>query len=152
MTIQLTDAQIERGLNELEQFVPTYVWLQEHVRRCDVRTDREFRTTFNGFYRVRQKSAAWYDSYFRLMEKCKERAYTFDEVLRELYLETKEVHASFCSKLVATLDSTKPVIDSVVLGKFGLRLPPYNARDRLARCGVVHRRLCDCQICEIVCI
>jgi hypothetical protein len=55
--------------------------------------------------------------------------------------ETKALEASFTSKLVATVNPSKPVIDSVVLRNVGLKLPRYGHSERLAATVDVHTQL-----------
>ena len=60
------------------------------------------------------------------------------DVLQHLHGNTGRVEASFASKLVATVDPTQPVIDSVVFDNVGLRLPTGSTAARIA--GIVERR------------
>ncbi len=76
--------------------------------------DPAWQKKFVTFYRVR-RDAAWRKAYFDLMAKYLGGKPTFDVVLDEMYAKTGRVEASFASKLVATLDNTKPIWDSKVL-------------------------------------
>lgn len=58
-----------------------------------------------------------------LMPRPKREALPFHDVLRALHHATGRWEASFASKLVATFDPSKPMIDAVVLTNVGLRLP-----------------------------
>ena len=71
--------------------------------------------TFNGFYRGRQKSAAWYDKYYKLMEEQKSANRSFKDLL--LYLEPVggTIDVSFVSKLMAAVDPSLPIWDKYVL-------------------------------------
>ena len=66
----------------------------------------------------------------------------FDAVLDTLHATTGRYEASFASKLVATLDTSKPVIDSTVLRNLGERLPYHGAKDRVARIKAIYADLC----------
>src|SRR5207245_3969888 len=65
-------------------------------------------------------------------ESSKAKGIEFPEALQEVNRRTGRVEASFASKLVATLDPSKPVIDKFVLAHFELSLP---------RCGVSNQGL-----------
>ena len=77
------------------------------------------------------------------MEKSKRDGISFDRALADLFNRTGRLEASFASKLVATIDPNQPVIDSVVLRRFGLRLPYHSAPDRLQRVIRVYEQLSD---------
>jgi hypothetical protein len=69
----------------------------------------------------------WQEVFYGLMARAKHQDLPFHEVLHALHDATGRHEASFASKLVATFDPSKPVIDAVVLKNVGLRLPPYAA-------------------------
>ena len=142
MSLKLSREEILSALGKLEPGLSRYCWIQEHVATCDVTKDAEFQKRFNGFYRVR-RGPSWRSSYYALMHAAKEREILFPEVLARLHQATGMVEASFASKLVATLDPAKPVIDSVVLSHFGLRLPHLHAIDRQARVVGIYRSLSE---------
>src|SRR5262245_59963745 len=107
----------------------------------DVAHDRGYQTAFNAFYPVR-RGAAWRSAFFALLQQEKSRRQPFAKVLGALHAATGRVEASFASKLAATVDPDKPVIDSFVLKNVGLRLPPPGAVEvRLVRVEQLHERL-----------
>jgi len=75
------------------------------------------------------------------MARAKREQLPFGIVLEVLRDATGRVEASFASKLVATVDPSQPVIDSVVLKNLGLRLPWAKAPDRTAQVCNLHRKL-----------
>ena len=127
----MTESDIDKALLKIEKGLRKYCWIQEHVHKGDVTTNRDFQKTYNGFYRVR-RSADWQTQYYEVMEQAKARTLGFQEVLFELKKRTGRLEASFASKLIATLHPDRPVIDRFVLGNFGLRLPyPYEENREL---------------------
>ena len=76
----------------------------------------EFQHTFNGFYRVR-RNWDWQRQYYSLFNKAREGQYSFERIITELYQLTGNVEASFSSKLLATIDASKPIWDRFVLRK-----------------------------------
>jgi hypothetical protein len=123
----LTQEHIQAALGRLTDGPRRYIWLQEQIARRNVTTDREFQTAFNGFYRVR-RNLSWRSDYYQLMESSKESGIEFPQALREIARRTNRIEASFASKLVATIDPSKPVIDKFVLENFGLKLPRWDCR------------------------
>jgi hypothetical protein len=119
-----------------------YLRIQRCFHECDVSSDREFQRHFDAFYRVR-RTVEWRTSFLRLLEQSKAAPMSFPDALGAIYVSTNRVEASFASKLVATLDPGKPVIDKFVLSNFGLRLPASSAADREARIIKIYDSLCS---------
>ena len=128
--IELGSVTIDRALRRVLDGLEKYMWIQRELPIRNVSRDRDFQTTFNGFYRVR-RNVDWQRTFFRLLEQGKTTQPSLEEVLRTLHSETGRVEASFATKLIASLDPSQPVIDSVVLRNLGARLPP--TRDVSAR-------------------
>lgn len=130
--------EIALSLGELAKPIHQYTWIVAEVRRRDVSSDPEFQRRFNHFWRVR-KNAAWRSAFYDLFEASKSDGVEFPTALRRLHERTGTVEASFSSKLVATLDPGRPVLDAFVLKFFGLRLPYPHHSDRLGRTIEVYR-------------
>jgi hypothetical protein len=138
----LTTDDIQAALNRLEGRLDRYLWLQHRVRLCDVSTDQDFQKCFSGFYRVR-RGRQWRAVYFGLLESSKAKGIGFPETLKEINNRTGRVEASFASKLVATLDASRPVIDRFVLEYFELHLPRWGLPDRERKTIDLYYDLCD---------
>jgi hypothetical protein len=128
----LTTDEIQAALGRLKDGLDRYLWLQRNLGLCNVSTDGHFQTRFNGFYRVR-RGLPWRSDYFALMESAKVTGIGFQDALKEINRRTGRIEASFASKLVATLDPSKPVVDRFVLQNFELRLPRWGLPDRESR-------------------
>src|ERR1700675_1786990 len=117
----------------------------QHLRRL-IRTrprfahERAFQKAFNGFYRVR-RNAEWQRVFYATLSHCHHHPLTFAQVLRRIRRTTGRTEASFASKLVATLDASQPVIDSVVLAKLGLSLPAAHDARRQEQIVQIHALL-----------
>ena len=108
-----------------------YARIQRTVRETDVSSDADFQRLYNRFYRVR-RNAEWQSSYYAIMEREKSRPSTaFGDVLREMNELTGNVEASFTSKMIATLHPDRPIWDSLVLARLGLRLKGTRAQAKL---------------------
>ncbi len=139
--INVTPADAETALNRLERGFARYCWIQENLWCSNVSSDEIFQKRFNVFYRVR-RGKSWRQSYYALLEAAKPAGIAFPDALDALRCETGRIEASFASKLVATLDPSKPVVDSIVLGHFELRLPYRKLPDRHAKVVALYRQLC----------
>ncbi|MGQ0801848.1 MAG: hypothetical protein ACT4NL_17260 [Pseudomarimonas sp.] len=141
MTVTLTKAEIDAALPKVAPGLQQYLWLQASARgRDQFHDEAEFRRRYNHFYRVR-RAVAWQRIYFGLMADAKHGQLTFHAVLALIWKATGRYESSFASKLLATLNPSKPVIDSVVLRRLGLRLPSAKTANRSAAISLLHRKL-----------
>lgn len=130
-------ANIAKGLKK-------YQWIMDALHKVNVADDEAFQKSFNGFYRVRQRNADFYQCYYTYMERQKNNAaLTFREVLTDLYRQTGRMEASFSSKLLATVRPEMPIWDAMVLKNLGLKAPPTYARDRLDKIVSVYDAICQ---------
>jgi hypothetical protein len=137
--IEVTTEQIQNALGELESPIDRYTRLQHQVRMCDVSVDKDFQRSFVGFYKVR-RNHKWKEKYFGIMEAAKSGT-SFADALHKIADCTDRIEASFASKLVATLDPSKPVIDKFVLEHFGMRLPHFKSENRKDKTTDLYERL-----------
>ena len=137
--VTFTDEGMEHAIRNLEtrkDGLERYDFLQRSVSRGDVASDTEFHKTFKSFYKVRRGSD-WCSVFFSILEREKhDGVVSFGEVLNEMYSRTGRIEASFSSKLIATINTHRPVWDKHVLDNIGLR-PPYAGMQPA-------RRLCRC--------
>ncbi len=139
--VQLSPEAIELALPRVAKGLEKYSWLQRELHGRNVTQDGEYQTTFNGFYRVR-RHLSWRRAFFGMLEEVKGGPVAIGETLQRLHAATGRIEASFSSKLVATVDPSQPVIDSVVLKNLGLRLTPVGeAPRRSARIVDLHHQL-----------
>jgi hypothetical protein len=142
--MEFNEDQVAQALQKIGKPLKKYLWLQERVTTLtNLQSDEDFCRRFSGFYRVRARDAAWRSAYFGLMGELRGQPLDFRKCLTRLQTVTGRIEASFTSKLLATLDPNLPVIDSVVLGHLGLRLPPWGAPDRIEKATDVYRSLTD---------
>lgn len=137
----LSVADVDGALPRIEAGLRKYCWIQDNFLQCDVSRDRTFQKRFNGFYKVR-RNAEWQRHYYQLMDAAKQHPQTYAETLHALRQATGSMEPSFASKLVATLDPEKPIVDKYVLSNFGLRLPYHNAVGREYQTVQVYAELC----------
>lgn len=97
----------------------TYLNLLDDFKNTNVVDNDDFKKKFKGFYKLRQKSREFYDAYFSFMENHKNNEPTYRETLEYFYNNFREVHYSFCSKLIATINPNRPILDQFVLRWMG---------------------------------
>lgn len=141
MAINLSQQKIDIALPKIQEGLRKYLWLQGEVNKGEsFHQDPIFRRRFNHFYRVR-RGTDWQDKFYLLMGHAMEKGLNFAVILDELQKATMRLEASFASKLYATINPSAPVIDSIVLGNVGLRLPYFGAPNRATRICQIHGTL-----------
>ena len=90
--------------------IQKYTKLMQWVLETDVSRDMDFQRFYNGFYRMRQRNSAFYTSYYQFFEENKHnQQLTFEDILHYLYGQTGQIHASFSSKMLATIRPEMPI-------------------------------------------
>lgn len=138
--VRLSKAQIERAIPLVAEGLEKYRWIQANRLNRDLHADLEFRGRFNHFYRVR-RNRVWQDAFYKLLETKKFMKASFAEALDSLRGKCQRIEASYVSKLVATIDPTKPVLDRFVLRNVGLRLPHSSSESRIESVNQVYSEL-----------
>lgn len=139
--IELGKAAIERALPLISDGLERYCRIQALLPVVDTACDTEFQRFFNGFYRVR-RNASWRSAFYTLLQRQKSRPRAFAHVLRDPYEATGRVEAVFASKLVASVDPEKPIIDRFVMENLGLHLPRYEpVHARLVQIDAIYDRI-----------
>ena len=100
----------------------------------------DFQHAFNGFYRVR-RNEEWRHHYYGLFSKAKAEQYSFNQIITALYQLTGNVEASFSSKMLATIDATKPIWDQYVLRNLGLELTGKTQEEKLQNAVNLYDRI-----------
>lgn len=99
--------------------IDDYLAIVEAVQQTGFIADKDFQKKFNAFFRIRQRSNAWYEKYYELLREQAKEERPFKCILEALYDVNGKVEVSFSSKLIAAVDPTRPIWDSNVLGKLG---------------------------------
>ena len=107
----------------INSIIDDYLFLQQTLEdKKDGFCTSEFKKRFNKLYTVRQKTKTWLKCFYDLFHNCYYRKYSFEECMVKLYEETGQIHPSLCSRIITTLDPTKPSWDSNVLRCMGIVL------------------------------
>lgn len=122
----------EHSTQRLDKGVQKYIYLRQRLYETNVSLDLEFQKTFNGFFRMRQRSSVFYSDFYNWLELHKNTGVSFSDTLTYFFDKHNRLEISFCSKLVALIDPNKPIWDSVVTtGHFGLKAPYTYCKNRL---------------------
>lgn len=140
---ELDDQVVLAAILRAKDDIAEYLWLMRTFREVDVTEHTEFQQRLNAFYRLWQRSQAWHTVYYRLLETCKVTGAEFAEILGDLWEETGRYEPAFASRLVATVDPTKPNWDRFVLMNTGLRAPSYLDPEKIERAARVYGQIRD---------
>ena len=131
------------SLDKISAGIQKYHAIMSKLYAVDVSQDSKFQRMFNGYYRMRQRSPAFYQAFYSYLEQQKNnRELTFHEVLNHLYNATGVLTPSFSSKLLATVRPEMPVWDQFVLKNLGLKAPYYGDRNRIAKTEALYEAIC----------
>lgn len=131
----LLETNIKRGVDKYADIMQTFFL-------SNVSTNRDFQRKFNGFYRVR-RNTDWQNIYYDIMERGKTGELNFENILRELYIKTGRVEASFASKLLHTLNNNMPIWDRYVLQNLGLKMPICNGEKKFEIAVYLYYKIVD---------
>jgi hypothetical protein len=102
--------------------IKRYQSIINRFQETNIMTDLEFQKLYKGYYFTAPKKKEWYDAYFTMFEDFKFRKTSFKELLETFADINGSCEASFISKMFSTFDQNQVIIDSKVLGFFGLGL------------------------------
>jgi len=142
--INLTKCDLDQVLPNIQQPLKEYLWLQS--RAADLASpaeDVDFCKRFAKFYGIyaARRSKQWQCTFFTLLGELKDRKPSFPDALSALQSATGNLEASFASKLVATHNPSLAVLDDIVLGHLGLKLPYWKSPRRFERVIEVYEDL-----------
>ena len=134
--IQYDAAKIRTGL-------PKYMNIMKLAKQSkDISVDKDFQKAFKGFYLAGPMGNNWYDEFFKLFQEARDKNLSFEDVIDMFYDSTGRVELSFCSKMIHTIDPTKPIIDQYILWKFGFNTAQsYKDNPELAK--MVYEDICE---------
>jgi hypothetical protein len=141
--------RIDRAIRsrEVADGLRVYRWLQARVRLRRFSKDPVFRSVFSDFYGLNMRPVAVRHAVLAELLRAPHRGrVSYGHMLCKLHKACGSVEASFASKIVASLDPGRPVIDRWVLHNTGVTLPRWGSPHRLretARAYERLRRLCD---------
>ena len=116
-----------------------YNYIKEELYNCNVSNNKEFQTQFNAFYRVR-RDAIWRKYFYSFFEKNKDnKNITFDEILDYMFEKTGNIEASFCSKLLSTINPNMPIWDQYVIKNLKLEVKGNTKKERLENTKKIYK-------------
>ena len=98
-------------LSRLEKGLDKYA---DIMRKPINPSSKEFQRAFSSFYRVR-RNEEWKRNFFDIFATvAQNRHCTFEQILTAVFHKNRQVEASFCSKMLATINPEKPIWDRLV--------------------------------------
>ena len=111
----LKDSQIIKKLN-----IERYAYIITYLPKTNISENPEFQKVYNYFFKVR-RNEQWRKVYFDIMERAKTNELSFRDIITEIYKKTGRIEASFSSKLLASINPTKPIWDHFVLKNLNIK-------------------------------
>lgn len=124
----------ESKIEKIQSGIKKYQYLRQQLFATDVSTNQDFQRIFNGFFRMGRRTKAYYNDYYCYLQQHKKTGISFSDALTYLYQKYGRLEMSFVSKMVALVEPTLPIWDSVVTkGHFGIIAPNANVKNRLQK-------------------
>ena len=133
--------QIEEAIDKAQKGIGQYLGIMGMLYSVDVSTDRGFQKKYNAFYRVRQRTEDWYQTYYSFLENNKYSSVSFANAIDYLNNNLGRYEPSFSSKLVATINPFKPVWDEYVLNNTGHTAPSYRSPSKIDDAKVAYQSI-----------
>ena len=118
-----------------------YNYIKDNLYKCDVSKDNEFQTRFNAFYKVRRDDK-WRNIFYNYFEEIKnKKSITFDEILDYMYKKTGSIEASFCSKMLSTINPNMPIWDQYVLKNLKVQVYGKTKKERIEKTKEIYQEI-----------
>lgn len=120
---------LQFDLRSIGSALQKYEKIENVFRKTNVADDEKFQRLFNGFYITSPLSKTWYKNFYDYFERVKNDEPTFERAIRDLYNINGQtrVDASFCSKLIATINPDRPIIDQYIMWQMGYNTKMVNS-------------------------
>ncbi|MDE7082566.1 MAG: hypothetical protein K2O89_02525 [Clostridia bacterium] len=132
------DEKVTQALNALAARAYDIGRYYVTINQVDGCCSRDYQRNFNRFYRVR-RGEEWQSVYYEILFRECDNKPSFAQIITEMYERTGNIEPSFSSKLVATLDTDKPVWDKYVLTNLGKKLTGTKKEVRLKNAIALYR-------------
>ncbi len=120
-----------------------YNYIKENIYKCDISKDGEFQKVFNAFYRIR-RDGKWRKVFYTYFESIKDKKnITFEEIVSYMYKKTGNIEASFCSKLLSTINPNMPIWDQYVLANLDLNVKGKTKEEKLKDTIAVYNKIIE---------
>ncbi len=121
-----------------------YCWLEDNLYKCNVSTNTEYQRKFSHYYRMRFVSPKYREAFFALFEEIKENPdISFEKVARQLYPVDQKHEFSFISKMLHTINTSRPIYDNQVNAALKLRTYQPDFEKRLKKDKEILDRISD---------
>ena len=144
----IIDRRIENSLQKIKNGIKEYCQIMGNINP----DDKLFRTRFNHFFRMMKRSQDLYNAFYNAFKDFLPPSKTpsYIEILKRLRekmpIGTGQIEQSFASKMLHTIDPTKPIWDKIVVKKqLKIKIPSYTklAEKRLLVIEKKYKHICD---------
>lgn len=113
-------------------------------KELNISKSRDFQKLFNSFYRIR-RNTTWQKIYYDFFEKNRNnKSITFDEIIDYMYEQTNgNIEASFCSKMLATINPNMPIWDQYVLKNLEIRVDGLTKEEKLKNTKLAYKEIVE---------
>ena len=137
----MTEKDIAAAIERARRGITQYLSIMDLFPNINASADREFQRRFNGFYRIRQRSSEWYETYYTYLENNRNNDIVFEDVIDYLNKTLGRYEPSFSSKLAATLNPNEPIWDKFILRNTNQRAPSYSAKNKIEQAKEVFQNI-----------
>ena len=131
----LKDTHIIKKFN-----IERYAYIITYLPKTNVFENLEFQKVYNSFFKVR-RNEQWRKIYYDIMERAKTNDLSFRDIITEIYQKTGRIEASFTSKLLASINTSRPIWDSFVLKNLGIKPKGNTPRERIDNACQIYDQL-----------
>lgn len=96
----------------------------------DVSANEEFQRIYKGYYFPAQITSEFTTPYFKYMQESRSQIPSFREAINHIYGFSRQVHYSFASKLIHTINPQNPVLDKHILRLMGFQLVDSGKKEK----------------------
>lgn len=129
------------GLN-YKKSLDSYVFIQREFEKGSIVDNSDFKRVYENFYRLTMAGLTpeWKEAYFKTLDS---RETNLEKILNHLYeipnrKGQNSIQFSFATKLIHTIDNTKPIFDSFIGKMVGQKPKGKTKEDKMQSCGKVY--------------
>lgn len=130
-----------------EKSIDAYLFIQKEFAKGYIVNNKDFKRVYGNFYRLTMAGLTleWKERYFEILEGKKS---DLKKILNELYeipnrKGQNSIQFSFATKLIHTIDTTKPIFDSLVGAMLGQRAKGKTKEEKIQSCIDIYDILQD---------
>ncbi len=128
-----------------EKSLDAYLFIQKTFNKGSIANNEGFKQVYKNFYRLNRAGLTneWKELYFEILDS-KEK--NLEKILNELYeipnhKKQNSIQFSFATKLIHTIDTTKPIFDSLVGAMLEQKVKGRTKEEKIQSCIKIYKVL-----------